>query len=180
VVEPLVEGSAECIYSAVLLNPEGFALDHLLLWTFVCHDAIWNLVPVLPEADLAKGAPLPLRDYVEGVVVIQHLGLVVAAKHLPSRIGVCGVLSSICSCPPKRLSSPAPARSPTGALEPQLANCQGHRIRGRPEVRRMRSSGIGPGVRTQTLASGRPARSAVGRPKPSYEGPRVKRQVWSR
>ena len=74
-----------CIYSGVTLDRDRFALDHFLPWTFVCHDALWNLVPVLPEANSAKGARLPHRVYVDGMVALQHRGLVTAEKLLSPR-----------------------------------------------------------------------------------------------
>jgi hypothetical protein len=74
-----------CIYSGVPLAPDGFALDHFLPWTFVCHDALWNLVPVLPEANSAKGNRLPHRGYVDGMVALQHLGLVTANRLLAAK-----------------------------------------------------------------------------------------------
>ena len=74
-----------CIYSGAHLGPDSFALDHFLPWTFVCHDALWNLVPVLPEANSAKGARLPDPAYVDGLVALQHKGLVASEKRLPSK-----------------------------------------------------------------------------------------------
>jgi HNH endonuclease len=71
-----------CIYSGVVLDPYSFALDHFLPWTFVCHDALWNLAPVLPAANSAKGNRLPHRGYVHGLVALQHRGLVAASRHL--------------------------------------------------------------------------------------------------
>jgi hypothetical protein len=72
-----------CIYSGVPLAPDGFALDHFLPWTFVCHDALWNLVPVLPEANSAKGARLPHPAYVAGLVALQYRGLVASEQRPP-------------------------------------------------------------------------------------------------
>ena len=77
-----------CIYSGVVLDPYSFALDHFLPWTFVCHDALWNLAPVLPAANSAKGNRLPHRGYVHGLVALQHRGLVAASRQpVAGRLG---------------------------------------------------------------------------------------------
>jgi len=55
-------------------------LDHFLPWTFVCHDAIWNLVPVIPEANLSKHNNLPDKSYLPAIAAIQHAGLTIACR----------------------------------------------------------------------------------------------------
>ena len=71
-----------CIYSGARLGPVGFHLDHFLPWTFVCHDALWNLLPVSPEANLSKGNRLPDRSYLDAFAKAQHAGLLATQKSM--------------------------------------------------------------------------------------------------
>lgn len=64
---PKMGGSARCIYSGKQLDPGNLQLDHVLPWTFVCHDSLWNLIPATPEANLAKGNQLPDPSYIEEI-----------------------------------------------------------------------------------------------------------------
>ena len=70
----------KCIYSGDDIEPDGFDLDHFLPWTFVCHDAIWNLLPVSPRANSAKGNRLPDRSYLSAFAAAQHRGLMTAKQ----------------------------------------------------------------------------------------------------
>lgn len=113
-----------CIYSGVPLDPERFALDHFLPWTFVGHDALWNLIPVLPEANSAKGNRLAHRAYVDGLVTLQQQGLVATMNCPPSRIWE--TASAIFSgdlhmAVEDVIDAEALASAYVGALEPQLA-----------------------------------------------------------
>ncbi len=74
-----------CIYSGELLTAESFALDHYLPWSFVAHDQLWNLVPAPPAVNSAKSNRLPSEDYFQDFVALQHQGLVIASRILPSR-----------------------------------------------------------------------------------------------
>jgi hypothetical protein len=65
-----------CIYTGELLDPSRFALDHFLPWSFVAHNQLWNLVPVAPEANSAKGDRIPSDKYLGQLIRIQHQGLV--------------------------------------------------------------------------------------------------------
>lgn len=69
-----------CLYSGNLLDISCFHLDHFLPWTFVCHDAIWNLLPVSPEANLSKGNRLPHSSYIPALAAAQHEGLTIARR----------------------------------------------------------------------------------------------------
>jgi hypothetical protein len=69
-----------CIYSGALLDQNRFHLDHFLPWTFICHDAIWNLVPVSPEVNAAKGNRLPDVSYLAIFASAQHRGLGTARR----------------------------------------------------------------------------------------------------
>lgn len=75
----------KCIYSGKILSAGYFSLDHFLPWSFVCHDQLWNLIPVLPEVNSSKGNALPDRRYVDCFVNLQTQGLRVAASVLGAR-----------------------------------------------------------------------------------------------
>ncbi len=74
--------SINCIYSGQPLSSDKIALDHYIPWSFVAHDQIWNLIPVVPEANSSKSNNLPANQYFLEFVVTQHVGLVAAHKHL--------------------------------------------------------------------------------------------------
>ena len=63
-----------CPYSGEVLGPV-FALDHVLPWSLVAHDQLWNLVPCYPEANSAKSASIPDAGYLPAVVENQLMFL---------------------------------------------------------------------------------------------------------
>ena len=71
-----------CIYSGKRLEKGGFALDHFIPWTFVSHDQLWNLVPVLPEANASKGNRLPCVSYLDALIETQSMGLQLSRDQL--------------------------------------------------------------------------------------------------
>lgn len=71
----------KCIYSGQTLNPECISLDHYLPWSFVAHDQLWNLIPVLPEVNSSKSNHLPSKKYFPRFIKLQHLGLVSSQKY---------------------------------------------------------------------------------------------------
>lgn len=64
-----------CLYSKENLDPRKFALDHFIPWSFVCHDQIWNLIPVSPKSNSAKRNRLPSKSYLERFIELQSEGL---------------------------------------------------------------------------------------------------------
>ena len=80
---PLIGGRARCIYTGAALDPEDISLDHYLPWSFVAHDRLWNLVPVDRAVNSAKSDRLPDRRYLDGLVDIQHAGIVALFEHWP-------------------------------------------------------------------------------------------------
>jgi hypothetical protein len=64
-----------CIYSGQKLTLKNFELDHYLPWSFVAHDNIWNLIPVLADANRSKSDFLPSEKYFNKFVEFQHMGL---------------------------------------------------------------------------------------------------------
>ncbi len=65
-----------CIYSGQKLTLDNFELDHYLPWSFVAHDNIWNLIPVLADANRSKSDFLPSAKYFNKFVELQHVGLI--------------------------------------------------------------------------------------------------------
>ncbi len=69
-------GADRCIYSGLGLPATGFSVDHFLPWSFVAHDAMWNLCPTLPEVNSAKGDWLPdPEQYLQPFVAMQYKAL---------------------------------------------------------------------------------------------------------
>lgn len=69
------ETDIRCIYTNEMLNKGDYALDHYIPWSFVCHDQLWNLVPVLPEANSSKSNSLPSKKYLINFKNCQFTGL---------------------------------------------------------------------------------------------------------
>lgn len=61
----------------------NFELDHYLPWSFVAHDNIWNLIPVLADANRSKSDFLPPDKYFNKFVEFQHAGLSQIYKNSP-------------------------------------------------------------------------------------------------
>lgn len=64
-----------CIYTDTVLNGKDFVLDHFVPWSYVCHNQLWNLVPVAPQANLDKSNWLPSSKYVRPFIDFQISGL---------------------------------------------------------------------------------------------------------
>lgn len=65
-----------CLYSQNELQPQEMSMDHFLPWSFVCHDQLWNLVPVSTSANSAKSDRLPdLAFYLSDFVALQYQAL---------------------------------------------------------------------------------------------------------
>jgi hypothetical protein len=54
-----------CIYTGRSLAADDFSLDHVLPWSFVGHDQLWNLVATHLPTNSAKGDRLPDLSVVE-------------------------------------------------------------------------------------------------------------------
>ncbi|MCP4439027.1 MAG: HNH endonuclease [Aureispira sp.] len=53
-----------CIYSNKELDLKDFSIDHFIPWSFVTHDALWNLTPTTKRINSAKNNNLPdLNQY---------------------------------------------------------------------------------------------------------------------
>lgn len=75
----------KCIYTGLEINPATFHLDHFLPWTFVCHDAVWNLIPTFQDTNSSKGNRLPAPEYLAPMVDLQLSGLIAARRILKDR-----------------------------------------------------------------------------------------------
>jgi hypothetical protein len=62
--------SIHCPYSGRPLSSEDYELDHVLPWTFLAHDELWNLVPSSPVANASKGNWLPHPDYISSLAAV--------------------------------------------------------------------------------------------------------------
>lgn len=72
------QGGLLCPYTKAPV-PESFSLDHFVPWTFVAHDQPWNLVPVSPEVNSAKGNRLPDEVHIDALID-RHAEALVAAQ----------------------------------------------------------------------------------------------------
>jgi hypothetical protein len=76
--------SLRCIYSGEPLARVE-ALDHYVPWSFVLHDRIWNLVPVMPRTNSSKGDRLAASVYLDRLIDLQCQALIASRQHLARR-----------------------------------------------------------------------------------------------
>jgi len=62
----LAHRGLRCIYTNKNLG--SFELDHFLPWTFVAHNKLWNLIPVVDIANSSKSNNLPVLSYLDGFI----------------------------------------------------------------------------------------------------------------
>jgi len=74
-----------CIFSEKLLNGKDCALDHFIPWSFVCHDQLWNLIPVKIFANSSKKNHVPDVAYLNRFIEMQVRGLFLARDVFPER-----------------------------------------------------------------------------------------------
>lgn len=55
-------GGLRCIYTGKPIDAGGYALDHFMPWSFVCHNLIWNLLPADSSVNSSKSDKLPPLD----------------------------------------------------------------------------------------------------------------------
>lgn len=65
----------KCIYTNKKITLNNFELDHYLPWSFVAHDKLWNLIPVIKDANRDKSDRLPQDVTLKAFVKLQHLAL---------------------------------------------------------------------------------------------------------
>lgn len=81
-VSVFVQAEVRCIYSDEVITSENFHLDHYLPWSFVCHNEVWNLIPVAPSVNAGKSNALPSRKYLSAFIDLHARALSVAKGHL--------------------------------------------------------------------------------------------------
>lgn len=74
-----------CPYSGMALEAE-FALDHVLPWSLVAHNQLWNLVPCSPEVNSSKSASIPDTEYISAIVETQLMFLKDLRQAAPTRL----------------------------------------------------------------------------------------------
>lgn len=80
-------GVLECIYSGVRLRRVDCSYDHFLPWSFIAHDQLWNLVPVMPQANSSKNNTLPdMPGYFDAFARLQRLGFNVVYQQGHTRL----------------------------------------------------------------------------------------------
>ena len=79
------DSSFKCIYTGEKLSNQSFSIDHFLPWTYVCHDQLWNLCPVMPSANSSKGNRLPDEKYIEQFIEQQHQALSISSRYMPTK-----------------------------------------------------------------------------------------------
>jgi hypothetical protein len=71
-----------CIFSKERITSTSPPLDHFLPWSFVAHDQLWNLIPILQSVNSSKSNNLPNSAYHQDFILLQHLSLVTSHQHL--------------------------------------------------------------------------------------------------
>lgn len=82
------KGELECIYSGITLVKSHFSLDHFIPWSFVAHDALWNIIPASRSANSSKSDNLPKIDrYFDNFSFIQFEAIkIISERHKDSRL----------------------------------------------------------------------------------------------
>jgi hypothetical protein len=71
------------IYSGDVIMDGEFSIDHFIPWSFVTHDLIWNLSPVLPIENLRKSDAVPdLKRYLPNLLDQHVMALRVVRNEL--------------------------------------------------------------------------------------------------
>lgn len=73
-----------CPYSGSALN-DHFELDHILPWSLVAHNQLWNLIPCLPVVNAAKSASIPHAEYLSLITENQYVFLRNTKQLSPNR-----------------------------------------------------------------------------------------------
>ncbi|WP_287129347.1 HNH endonuclease domain-containing protein [Candidatus Cyanaurora vandensis] len=71
-----------CLFSGKPITEKLPPLDHYLPWSFVAHDQLWNLIPILASVNSVKSSNLPDSSYHQNFISLQHLSLVTTRKYL--------------------------------------------------------------------------------------------------
>lgn len=67
----LNENTYTCAYRNEQIAPDDFTLDHIIPWSFVCHDELWNLIPASRSVNSSKGTTLPSDSQLKMITNVQ-------------------------------------------------------------------------------------------------------------
>ncbi|MCX6151954.1 MAG: hypothetical protein NTX22_15620 [Ignavibacteriales bacterium] len=70
----------KCIYSNQILYKNNISIDHYIPWSFVAHDQLWNLLPVIPAINSSKSDNIPSDIYLERFLNLQYSAFQFAMK----------------------------------------------------------------------------------------------------
>lgn len=74
-----------CIYTNEPIDANNFHLDHLLPWSFVAHNQLWNLIPTSPRINLTKNDSIPDISYIGPASLLHHAALVTTFQANPNQ-----------------------------------------------------------------------------------------------
>jgi len=70
------EPSLKCIFSKKPLDRNTISLDHFLPWSFIGHDQLWNLVPIVSSVNSSKSDNIPdMNKYLDDFIKTQRMAL---------------------------------------------------------------------------------------------------------
>jgi hypothetical protein len=80
------KNDVRCIFTNEKLNVTNYQLDHFVPYSWVSHDLIWNLVPILSGFNSSKNNKLPrIEKHFDGFFEIQYDALRLLDKRLKKR-----------------------------------------------------------------------------------------------
>lgn len=79
----MTQSVQRCIYTGTPIESNDFALDHFIPWSFVCHDQLWNLIPVSSSINSSKGSRLPQEKHMDRFIEAQYHALKAGRRNLP-------------------------------------------------------------------------------------------------
>ena len=82
----MAQSTQRCIYTGDPIEPSDFALDHFIPWSFVCHDQLWNLIPVSSKVNSSKGSRLPLDMHMDRFIEAQCHALRTGRRQLTNTV----------------------------------------------------------------------------------------------
>ncbi|MEO8399693.1 MAG: HNH endonuclease domain-containing protein [Ignavibacteriaceae bacterium] len=63
--------NVKCIYSNQVLSRDNICIDHYIPWSYVAHDQLWNLLPVISKVNSSKSNNIPSEIYLEKFLNLQ-------------------------------------------------------------------------------------------------------------
>ena len=77
-------GDLNCIYTGKSMVKGDYDIEHFILWSFVSHDQLWNLIPSDSSINSSKSNKLPNLDtYLTSLVEIQREAISVSYTNNP-------------------------------------------------------------------------------------------------